>query len=298
MVTPASIAPSDAPTLKMGNVSPSCGRSARIKARWNRLVSRREHRRQFNLAIDEAMLAYQTADRPPPEPPPSHSHTVLMTNPRDSDTYSVHTVTSVGSDEDSLFGIPSLAPRYDYSSSDSSLDGSDYFTGSDGSSFASANASMLSDSPSVHSTYSVESLGPPPPGSLMDYWDKPIPTGCLHNFPSRLEDLQCHFLENIDANSLSSIEYDNSDEDTYLDDNPISSRTIQHLTHVIVEPQVVFSPVACLTSHCGELVDSGGNFSMTNRLDHLLNVVAIKPFSIGMAAQESKSSSCHVFGQA
>jgi hypothetical protein len=236
------------------------------------------------------MLAYQAADRPPPEPPPLSSHTVIMTNPRDSDTYSVHTVNSDGSEDDSVFGVPELARRCDISSSDSSLDGSDYFTGSDGSSFISAHTSIVSDSSTVHSTFHVDSLGPPPPGSLMDYWDKPIPPSCLHNFPSRLEDLKCNFLEDIDAHSLSSIEFDNSDDDTFFEENPISSRPVQHLTHVYVEPQVVFSPVACLTSPCGELVDSGGNFSMTNRLDALLNVVAIKPFSIGMAAQEAKSS--------
>jgi hypothetical protein len=125
----------------------------------------------------------------------------------------------------------------------------------------------------------------------MDYWDKPIPSSCLHNFPSRFEDLKCNFLESNDNLSVSSIEYDNSDTDTYFDDNPVSSRQVQHLTQVTIAPQVVFSPVACLTSPCGELVDSGGNFNMTNRLDTLLNVIAIKPFSIGMAAQESKSSS-------
>jgi hypothetical protein len=125
----------------------------------------------------------------------------------------------------------------------------------------------------------------------MDFWNKPIPTSCLHNFPSRFEDLKCNFLEDIDSYSISSIEYDNSDADSYFDTNPISSRTIQHLTHVVVEPQIVFTPFAHTTQHRGELVDSGGNFSMTNRLDILLNVVAIKPFSIGMAAQESKSSS-------
>jgi hypothetical protein len=275
----------------MGNVSSSRGCSARIKARWNHLVSRRDNRRRLNSAIDEAMLAYQAADRPPPEPPPSSSHTVLMMNPCDSDMYSVHTVHSDGSEEDSMFGVPSLAPRCDISSSDSSLDGYDYFTGSDGSSFASANASLLSDSSTVHSTFTIDSLGPPPPGSLVDYWDKPIPSSCLHNFPSRLEDLKYNFLEDIDAHSLSLIEFDNSDNDTFFDDNPISSRPVQHLTQVIVEPQVVFSPVGCLTSPCGELVDSGGNFSMTNRLSTLLNVVTIKPFSIGMAAQESRSSS-------
>jgi hypothetical protein len=69
MVAHASIAPSDAPTLKMGNVSPSRGRSARIKARWNRLVSRREAQRLDNEAVDTAIQAYKALDRPPPEPP-------------------------------------------------------------------------------------------------------------------------------------------------------------------------------------------------------------------------------------
>ena len=193
MASHASMAPSDAPTLKMGNVSPSRGRSARIKARWDRLVSRRDARRLDNAAINAAMQAFQDADRPPPEPPPLLSHTILMTNHNDSDTYSVHTVCSEGSDDDSLFGVPPLAARCDYSSSDSSLDGSDYFTGSDGTSFASAGASLATDSPSVHSTYLIDSMGPPPPGSIMDYWDKPIPSSCLHNFPSRFEDLKCNF---------------------------------------------------------------------------------------------------------
>jgi hypothetical protein len=213
-----------------------------------------------------------------------------MTNLVDSDTYSVHTVYSEGSDGDSLFGVPPLASRCDYSSSDSSLDRSDYFTGTDGSSYGSVPESFTTDTPSLHSTYTIDSLGPPPPGCIMDYWDKPIPSSCLHNFPSRFEDLKCNFLDD-DAHSLSSIEYDNSDADTYFDENPISSRPVQHLTHVHLDSRVVLTPVACLTSNSGKLVDSGGNFSMTNRLDTLLNVVAIKPFSIGMAAQESRSSS-------
>jgi hypothetical protein len=266
----------------MGNSSPSRGRTARIKARWHRLVSRREARRFDNAAIDAAIQAFQAADRPPPEPPPTH----------DSETFSVHTTYPEDLDEDSIFGIPPLAARCYYSSSDSSLDGSDYFTGSDGSEFLSAgDTSLLSDSPSVHSTYSIDSLGPPPPGSLMDYWDKPIPPSCLHNFASHLEDLKCHFTDGHDSHSLSSIEYDNSDDDTYFADNPISSRHVQHLTNIHLEPQVAFSPLVATASVSCELVDSGGIFNMTNRLDALLNVVAIKPFSIGMAAQESHSSS-------
>jgi hypothetical protein len=38
-------------------------------------------------------------------------------------------------------------------------------------------------------------------------------------------------------------------------------------------------------------VDTGGNFNMTNNLDLLVNVVAIKPFDIGMAASDTRSSS-------
>jgi hypothetical protein len=64
-----------------------------------------------------------------------------------------------------------------------------------------------------------------------------------------------------------------------------------HLTRVHAIPQVLgLSPCSSRTIG-GELVDSGGNFNMTNDLSLLLNVVAIRPFSIGMAAQESKSSS-------
>jgi hypothetical protein len=128
----------------------------------------------------------------------------------------------------------------------------------------------------------------------MDLWDKPIPTSCLHNFPSRFEDAKCHFYKNIlldDDNSVSSIEFPNSDDDSYLITNPISSRPVMHLTRVHAIPQVLrLSPCSSRTIG-GELVDSGGNFNMTNDLSLLLNVVAIRPFSIGMAAQESKSSS-------
>jgi hypothetical protein len=76
----------------------------------------------------------------------------------------------------------------------------------------------------------------------MDLWDKPIPTSCLHNFPSCFEDTKCHFYENIlldDDESVSSIEYPNSDDDSYLSTNPISSRPVMHLTCVHAIPQVV-----------------------------------------------------------
>lgn len=217
---------SDAPTLKMGNVTHSRGRTERIKSRWNRLLFRRAKRRSNNLEIEALMHAYQAADlrtRPPPEPPPPNRNSVIMTNHCDSDTYSVHTVNSINSD-DSLFD-----------------------------------------------------------GSLMDSWDKPIPTSCLHNFPSRLEDAKCSFFDGLssDAESVSSIEYPNSDDDTYLSSNPISSRQCLHLTRVSAIPQVVgLSPCASQTTG-GELVDSGGNFNMTNDLGLLLNVVAIRPFSNG-----------------
>jgi hypothetical protein len=49
------------------------------------------------------------------------------------------------------------------------------------------------------------------------------------------------------------------------------------------------TPVSSSTK--GELIDTGGNFNMSNNLDHLVNMVQIKPFSIGMAAKEDKSTS-------
>lgn len=38
-------------------------------------------------------------------------------------------------------------------------------------------------------------------------------------------------------------------------------------------------------------MDISGNFNMTNHIDTLVNVVRIKPFAIGMAAEEPKSTS-------
>jgi hypothetical protein len=281
----------------MGNVSRSRGCTERIKSRWNRLLYRRAVRPQQNLDIEALMHAYQAADLrtcPPPEPPPLFSNTVVMTNLQDSDTCSVHTVNSSESD-DSLFDIPDLAPRHDDSSSDGSTD---FFTCSDNSSFVSAwsssrTTSTTDTSGTCQSTFSLDSLGPPPPGSLMDLWDKPIPTSCLHNFPSRLEDAKCTFFESLspDTDSVSSIEYPNSDGDSFLSSNPISSRPLLHLTRVNAFPQVIGLAPSSSRTIGGELVDSGGNFNMTNDLGLLLNVVAIKPFSIGMAAQESRSSS-------
>jgi hypothetical protein len=181
LVSHASVAPSDAPTLKLGNVSKSRSRTERVKSRWHRLLERRAVRRQQNLELEALMHAYQANDlrtRPPPEPPPPIHHTVLMTNQNDSDTYSVHTVTSTDSD-DSLFDIPPLTRRGDDSSSDGSTD---YFTGSDDSSFASAHSTPTGTTASISTSYSLDSLGPPPPGSIMDLWDKPIPTVAFITF--------------------------------------------------------------------------------------------------------------------
>jgi hypothetical protein len=51
-----------------------------------------------------------------------------------------------------------------------------------------------------------------------------------------------------------------------------------HLTRAHAIPQVLgLSPCSSRTIG-GELVDSGGNFNMTNDLSLLLNVVAIRPY--------------------
>jgi hypothetical protein len=52
-----------------------------------------------------------------------------------------------------------------------------------------------------------------------------------------------------------------------------------------------FVAMASKSNRSGELIDTGGNFNMTNRLSDLVNVVPIKPFSIGMTAKEDKSTS-------
>jgi hypothetical protein len=208
--------------------------------------------------------------------------------------------------------MPSLAQR----SVSSSDDDSHLFDVKTVYSDTSYDTAREDDDLSISTTESVpanfDDLGPPPPGSLMDLWDTPFPTSCLHNFPSQAEVSKCTFAgsdtsdtASTDSFSDSSIELPN-DDDSYAVFNPICPHPVLSLTRVTATMHVtnLDEPIANLVYHesskattqqhstsSTELIDTGGNFNMTNRLDSLVNVVRIKPFSIGMAAQEDKSSS-------
>jgi hypothetical protein len=97
-----------------------------------------------------------------------------------------------------------------------------------------------------------------------------------------------------DYNSDSTLDYPGDDDESYCEFNPTVPHPILSLSRVSATPQVIgldSVSSAATMSKMGELIDTGGNFNMTNSLNTLVNVRRIKPFSIGMAAQESKSSS-------
>jgi hypothetical protein len=84
---------------------------------------------------------------------------------------------SLALDMDSLFESPSLHSTYSSEStaSDNSLVSSDDFT---------------IETCSSTSTEDCTHLGKPPPGSLMEWWDKQFPTSMIHPFPTLFQDGQ------------------------------------------------------------------------------------------------------------
>jgi hypothetical protein len=222
-----------------------------------------------------------------------------MTTPIESDNVLLVPAFEDVADDDSLFGLPSLASRC-YSSSDESVDGLNIsLSSTSSSSFQSATASLSLSSSTSSGSSGFESLGSPPPGSIMSFWDRPMPTSFLHDLPHRTEDSKCHFLDDISdcGSSLPSVSFSNSDsDDTYASANPLVPFPVLSLTRISVSPVVDLrtnitartNPTETISS---QLVDTGGNFNMTNNLDLLVNVVAIKPFDNGMAASDTRSSS-------
>jgi hypothetical protein len=226
---PASMAPSDAPTLKMGTVDVLPVRVNRKKARWARILARRDLRRQHRLRDEAAIQHFSALDvsrnctRPPAEPPP-----------RD---------VSSASEDDSLFFPPPLAYRCDYSSSDDSIS-----CDSTDTSFCSAqDSTTVSTASSVHSGYS--SLGPPPPGSLMSLWDTPFSTSCLHDFHFRSEDSKCTLIPPLETSSVSSSSLSSAcftnDDDSYASLNPLRLCPVLSLTRVEASPPCHW-PFRCL----------------------------------------------------
>jgi hypothetical protein len=134
----------------------------------------------------------------------------------------------------------------------------------------------------------------------MSFWDTPFSTSCLHDFPDRQEDAMAYSIPDLDnashsSSSLSTACFTNdNNDDSYASLNPLHPYPVLSTTRISVSPRVVDvsdSAINATIAAPAHLVDSGGNFNMTNSLDFLVNVVAIKPFDIGMAAQEKRSTS-------
>ena len=93
---------------------------------------------------------------------------------------------SLDLDMDSLFELPST---HSTSSSES--------TASDNSSVSSADFTV--ETCSTTSTEDYTHLGKPPPGSLMELWDKQFPTSKIHPFPTLFPDGQVTVEDDLDS---------------------------------------------------------------------------------------------------
>lgn len=238
------------------------------------LIQQQSHKAINNLRRATSLeQVCPPSDRPPAEPPPDLVDTV-MTDTNYPDT----------SGDDSSTIIPSLDYRSD-SSSDSSFSRYD----------RPYPPSYDDDDSSISSTSSLafldeedwpENLGPPPPGSLMSYWNKPL-----------------------DPTEFSDFDYFKPPQQTVLDDSvaPPTAATASITTDSSLsdggsvcswdsQASIAFNGVTVIDATAriltgGELVDSGANFSMCNNLSCLVNVVPIQPFTINMAAIEGNSTS-------
>ena len=163
---------------------------------------------------------------------------------------------------DSLFDPPSI---------------SHYSSTSDDSSVISNDSTILTCSSTF--TDDLDNLGPPPPGSIMKYWDKPISACSFYDFPD------C-FINNIVTTT-------DTNPTTHLSDEETSISSAASLD-VDLQPTPTLRFISAtnrlsLAGEPGELIDTGGNFCMCNDLTMLVNVFPITPFGISMAATQDKS---------
>lgn len=155
-----SITPSNASTFRPPNHYNSQRKTRnRTAAWWKRLVQRRQaicdsKQRELDILqriIEQNQQIDQTTD--------------LMTEPSAPDTISITSI------DDSLFHVP----RYD------AHHASDVSTSSN-STVSNDSASSL-DTCSTNDSAWYDNLAPPPPGSLLDLWDKPFNLAAFHDFP-------------------------------------------------------------------------------------------------------------------
>lgn len=123
------------------------------------------------------------------------------------------------------------------SSDDESIENYEVETVTTESSYGTANETddiSISTTESWPSTF--DDLGPPPPGSLMDLWDTPFSTSCLHNFPSREETSKCTFAQSDTSDTATTTSFSDSsielanDDDSYAEYNPLCPHPILSLT--------------------------------------------------------------------
>jgi hypothetical protein len=168
--------------------------AASLSAKWLCHVTRRQHMQRVKTEI-EALPS--SSVRPPAEPPPNVTNLQpIMTgfiNP-DNDADSIHSYNTFNSNDstDSLFGLPPLAHRFEDSSDEessvpslaqrsvsSSDDDSSLFGVETVHSDTSYDTAREDDDLSISTTESLpanfDDLGPPPPGSLMDFGTHPSP---------------------------------------------------------------------------------------------------------------------------
>jgi hypothetical protein len=113
----------------------------------------------------------------------------------------------------------------------------------------------------------------------MDLWDTPFSTSCLHNFLSREETSKCTFAQSDTSHTATTTSFSDSsielanDDNSYAEYNPLCPHPILSLTRVTTTVQVVGLDNPSTNSHHhvssksitrGELIDTGGNFNMTN----------------------------------
>ena len=148
---------------------------------------------------------------------------------------------------------------------------------------SSDDSSVLSDDSTVStcsstSTDDIHNLGPPPPGSIMEYWDKPISACSFYEFPD------CFINKMVTTSDM------NPTTDVSDEENSVSSAASLDFDP---QPTPILRCISAttrvsVTGDTGELIDTGGNFCMCNDLTMLVNVFPITPFGISMAATQDK----------
>ena len=166
-------------------------------------------------------------------------HIKQVENPTDLMTnHSAPDSASMASSTDSLIGPPLLHHNSSFESE--TLDES----------------SISDDNSTDHSisTDGSDYLGPPPPGSLMDLWDKPILANTFHDLTDLFKD------------GIVTVDTANTEDTTSEDDSSIiSTASMDFLSNKapVLHHVSATTQVAGLAD-TGELVDTGGNFCMCN----------------------------------